>query len=69
MKRMQVQDLVIRCRTAAPVSIYYVEGAENKSIVYRSLADVDGSDLTAEVLRFNIIHNMLLLEVKPYGKE
>lgn len=69
MKRMQVQDIVIRCRSVIPVIIEYVQGPAERSNVYWSPTLIGGSDLTAEVLHIYIRGNFLLLEVKPYGKE
>ena len=68
MKRIQVQDLAIRCRSSVPVAIKYVQGSD-RLMYYRSLAAVDGTDVTAEVLRFYIGDKFLTLEVKPYGKK
>lgn len=68
MKRIQVQDLAIRCRSAVPVTLEYVSGPD-RLVFYKSLALVDGSDATAEVLHFYIGDKFLHLEVKPYGKE
>lgn len=71
MKRIQVQDIAYRWRSVIPVKLDYVQGLGGRSIIYPSLANVDGTDLTAEVLRmyYRTKDNLLILEVKPYGKE